>query len=283
MIKIAIQKSGRLNEESLNLIKDCGINFEVYRDQLKVISKNYPIEIYFLRNGDIPKYLNDGVVDLAVIGENTLNEKGYQLNILEKLGFSKCRVSIAVPKDFKYKSVNDLNNIRIATSYPNTLKKFLKKEGVKSDLHVINGSVEISPSIGLADAICDIVSSGSTLFENNLVEVITLFESEAVLVQSNNVKKDLYSEINNLVFRIRSVLLAKKFKYILMNAPNKSISKISKILPVLKSPTVLPLAKEGWSSIHSVIDYEDFWNIIDMLKKEGAEDILVCPIEKMVL
>ena len=283
MIKIAIQKSGRLNEESLKLVNDCGINFEVYRDQLKVISKNYPIEIYFLRNGDIPKYLNDGVVDLAIIGENTLNEKGYQLNILEKLGFSKCRVSIAVPKDFKYKSVNDLNNIRIATSYPNTLKNFLKKEGVKSDLHIINGSVEISPSIGLADAICDIVSSGSTLFENNLVEVITLFESEAVLVQSNNVKKNLYSEINNLVFRIRSVLLAKKFKYILMNAPNKSINKISKILPVLKSPTVLPLAKDGWSSIHSVIDYEDFWNIIDMLKKEGAEDILVCPIEKMVM
>ena len=283
MIKIAIQKSGRLNEKSLKLIKDCGVNFEVYRDQLKVISKNYPIEIYFFRNGDIPKYLNDGVIDLAIIGENTLNEKGYQLNIIEKLGFSKCRVSIAVPKDFEYKSVNDLNNIRIATSYPNTLKKFFKKEGIKSDLHIINGSVEISPSIGLADAICDIVSSGSTLFENNLVEVITLFESQAVMVQSNNVKKDLCSEINNLVFRIRSVLMAKKFKYILMNAPNKSVNKISQILPVLKSPTVLPLAKDGWSSIHSVIDYEDFWNIIDMLKKEGAEDILVCPIEKMVL
>ena len=283
MIKIAIQKSGRLNEESLKLIKDCGVNFEVHRDQLKVISKNYPIEIYFFRNGDIPKYLNDGVVDLAIIGENTLNEKGYQLNIIEKLGFSKCRVSIAVPKDFEYKSVNDLNNIRIATSYPNTLKNFFKNEGIKSDIHIINGSVEISPSIGLADAICDIVSSGSTLFENNLVEVVTLFESQAVLVQSNNVKKDLCSEINNLVFRIRSVLMAKKFKYILMNAPNKSINKISQILPVLKSPTVLPLAKDGWSSIHSVIDYEDFWNIIDMLKKEGAEDILVCPIEKMVL
>ena len=283
MIKVAIQKSGRLNKESLKLIEDCGVNFEVYRDQLKVISKNYPIEIYFLRNGDIPKYVNDGVVDLAIIGENTLNEKGYQLNIIEKLGFSKCRISVAVPKDFKYKSVDDLNNIRIATSYPNTLKKFLKKEGIKSDLHIINGSVEISPSMGLADAICDIVSSGSTLFENNLVEVVTLFESQAVLVQSNNVKKDLFSEINNLVFRIRSVLMAKKFKYILMNAPNKSINKISQILPVLKSPTVLPLAKDGWSSIHSVIDYEDFWNIIDMLKKEGAEDILVCPIEKMVL
>ena len=283
MIKIAIQKSGRLNEESLKLIKDCGVNFEVHRDQLKVISKNYPIEIYFFRNGDIPKYLNDGVVDLAIIGENTLNEKGYQFNIIEKLGFSKCRVSIAVPKDFEYKSVNDLNNIRIATSYPNTLKDFFKKEEIKSDIHIINGSVEISPSIGLADAICDIVSSGSTLFENNLVEVVTLFESQAVLVQSNNVKKDLCSEINNLVFRIRSVLMAKKFKYILMNAPNKSVNKISQILPVLKSPTVLPLAKDGWSSIHSVIDYEDFWNIIDMLKKEGAQDILVCPIEKMVL
>ena len=283
MIKIAIQKSGRLNEESLNLIKDCGINFEIYRDQLKVISKNYPIEIYFLRNGDIPKYLNDGVVDLAIIGENTLSEKGYQLKIIEKLGFSKCRVSLAVPNDFKYESINDLNNIRIATSYPNILKKFLKKENIKSDLHIINGSVEISPSIGLSDAICDIVSSGSTLFENNLIEVVTLLESEAVLVQSGKVNKKNYAEIKNLTFRIKSVLLAKKFKYILMNAPNKSINKISKILPVLKSPTVLPLAKDGWSSIHSVINYEDFWNIIDKLKKEGAEDILVCPIEKMVL
>ncbi|MAW08686.1 MAG: ATP phosphoribosyltransferase [Flavobacteriaceae bacterium] len=283
MIKIAIQKSGRLNEESLNLIKDCGINFEIYRDQLKVISKNYPIEIYFLRNGDIPKYLNDGVVDLAIIGENTLSEKGYQLKIIEKLGFSKCRVSLAIPNDFKYESINDLNNIRIATSYPNILKKFLKKENIKSDLHIINGSVEISPSIGLSDAICDIVSSGSTLFENNLIEVVTLLESEAVLVQSGKVNKKIYAEIKNLTFRIKSVLLAKKFKYILMNAPNKSINKISKILPVLKSPTVLPLAKDGWSSIHSVINYEDFWNIIDKLKKEGAEDILVCPIEKMVI
>tara|TARA_X000001036_G_scaffold254583_1_gene237034 strand:+ start:5134 stop:5985 length:852 start_codon:yes stop_codon:yes gene_type:complete len=283
MIKIAIQKSGRLNEESLKIIKDCGINFEIYRDQLKVISKNYPIEIYFLRNGDIPKYLNDGVVDLAIIGENNLIEKGYQLKIIEKLGFSKCRVSLAVPNDFKYKSINDLNNIRIATSYPNILRKFLKKEDINADLHIINGSVEISPSIGLSDAICDIVSSGSTLFENNLVEVVTLLESQAVLVQSKKVKKDAYSEIDNLIFRIRSVLLAKRFKYILMNAPNESIKKISEILPVLKSPTVLPLAKAGWSSIHSVINYEDFWNIIDKLKNEGAEDILVCPIEKMVL
>tara|TARA_B100001057_G_scaffold434313_1_gene463859 strand:- start:165 stop:1016 length:852 start_codon:yes stop_codon:yes gene_type:complete len=283
MIKIAIQKSGRLNEESLKLIKDCGINFEIYRDQLKVISKNYPIEIYFLRNGDIPKYLNDGVVDLAIIGENNLIEKGYKLKIIEKLGFSKCRVSLAVPNDFKYKSINDLNNIRIATSYPNILRKFLKKEDINADLHIINGSVEISPSIGLSDAICDIVSSGSTLFENNLVEVVTLLESQAVLVQSKKVKKDAYSEIDNLIFRIRSVLLAKRFKYILMNAPNESIKKISEILPVLKSPTVLPLAKDGWSSIHSVINYEDFWNIIDKLKNVGAEDILVCPIEKMVL
>jgi ATP phosphoribosyltransferase len=223
------------------------------------------------------------VLDLAIIGENTLNEKGYLLQIKEKLGFSKCRVSIAVPNDFKYNSVKDLNNTRIATSYPNILMKFLKKENIKSDMHIINGSVEISPSIGLSDAICDIVSSGSTLFENNLVEVITLLESEAVLVQSNKVKKDIYPEIDNLIFRIRSVLLAKRFKYILMNAPNKSIKKISEILPVLKSPTVLPLAKDGWSSIHSVINYEDFWNIIDKLKKEGAEDILVCPIEKMVI
>ena len=283
MIKIAIQKSGRLNEESLRLIKDCGINFEIYRDQLKVISKNYPIEIYFLRNGDIPKYLDDGVIDLAIIGENTLYEEGFQFKVLERLGFSKCRLSIAVTNDFKYKDKSDLNSIRIATSYPNTLKRFLEKEKIKSDLHVINGSVEISPSMGLADAVCDIVSSGSTLFENNLVEVIKLLDSEAVLVQSGKVNKKIYDEIKNFTFRIKSVLLAKKFKYILMNAPNKSINKISKILPVLKSPTVLPLAKDGWSSIHSVINYEDFWNIIDKLKKEGAEDILVCPIEKMVI
>ena len=283
MIKIAIQKSGRLNEESLKLIKDCGINFEIYRDQLKVISKNYPIEIFFLRNGDIPKYLDDGVIDLAIIGENTLYEKGFKFKVLERLGFSKCRVSIAVPNDFKYKDKSDLNSIRIATSYPNTLKRFLEKEKIKSDLHIINGSVEISPSMGLADAVCDIVSSGSTLFENNLVEVIKLLDSEAVLVQSAKVNKKIYAEIKNLTFRIKSVLLAKKFKYILMNAPNKSINKISMILPVLKSPTVLPLTKDGWSSIHSVINYEDFWNIIDKLKKEGAEDILVCPIEKMVL
>ena len=283
MIKVAIQKSGRLNEESLKLIKDCGINFEIYRDQLKVISKNYPIEIYFLRNGDIPKYLYDGVIDIAIIGENTLHERGYQFKILERLGFAKCRVSIAVPNDFKYRDKSDLNNIRIATSYPNTLNKFLEKENIKSDLHIINGSVEISPSMGLADAVCDIVSSGSTLFENKLVEVIKLLDSEAVLVQSGKVKKEICDEIKNLIFRIRSVLLARKFKYILINAPNKSINKISEILPVLKSPTVLPLAKDGWSSIHSVINYEDFWNIIDKLKKEGAEDILVCPIEKMVL
>ena len=199
------------------------------------------------------------------------------------MGFSKCRVSIAVPNDFKYKDKSDLNKIRIATSYPNTLKRYLEKEKIKSDLHIINGSVEISPSMGLADAVCDIVSSGSTLFENNLVEVIKLLDSEAVLVQSGKVNKKIYAEIKNLTFRIKSVLLAKKFKYILMNAPNKSINKISKILPVLKSPTVLPLAKDGWSSIHSVINYEDFLNIIDKLKKEGAEDILVCPIEKMVL
>ena len=227
--------------------------------------------------------MHDGVIDLAIIGENTLYEKDYQFKVLERLGFSKCRVSIAVPNDFKYKEKSDLNNIRIATSYPNTLKKFLDKENIKSDLHIINGSVEISPSMGLADAVCDIVSSGSTLFENNLVEVIKLLDSEAVLVQSEKVKKEIYDEIKNLTFRIRSVLLAKKFKYILMNAPNKSINNISKILPVLKSPTVLPLTKDGWSSIHSVINHEDFWNIIDKLKKEGAEDILVCPIEKMVL
>lgn len=283
MVKIAIQKSGRLNQDSLALLKNCGIAIDNGKDQLKALARNFPVEIFFLRNGDIPQYLRDGVVDLAILGNNTLEEKGGDLEIIEPLGFSRCRVSIAIPKDKNFSSTKDLEGKRIATSYPNTVMSFLKKEGINAELHIINGSVEIAPNIGLADAICDIVSSGSTLFKNNLKEVITISESQAVLVQSPLIKKEQITIIDKIRFRIRAVLRAKKSKYILLNIPNDKIEPITKILPVLKSPTVLPLAKEGWSSLHSVINEGDFWEVIDALKAEGAEDILVIPIEKMVL
>jgi|TARA_Y100000816_G_scaffold157544_1_gene112490 ATP phosphoribosyltransferase len=283
MIKIAIQKSGRLNEGSLNLLKNCGVNLNNGEDQLKTSSANFPLEVFFLRNSDIPNYLKDGIVDLAIIGENLLIEKDLKVPILEKLDFAKCRVSIAVPKEFKYRKIRDLNGIKIATSYPNTIKSFLVKNNIKASLHIINGSVEIAPNIGLSDAICDLVSSGSTLFKNNLKEIIKINTSEAVLVKSSILNKSKIDIIEKLRFRIRSVLKAKKSRYILLNAPNNRIKSISNILPVLKSPTVLPLEKDGWSSLHSVINEDKFWEVIDKLKEEGAEDILVCPIEKMVL
>ena len=283
MIRLALQKSGRLNQDSLKLLKDCGISIDNGKDQLKASAHNFPMEVFFLRNGDIPKYIRDGVVDLAIVGENLLMEKGMDLNVIERLGFSKCRVSIAFPKGVEFMGVQDLQGKRIATSYPNTVKIFLEKNNIKADLHIINGSVEIAPNIGLADAICDIVSSGSTLFKNNLKEVVEISTSQAVLVQGNSLTNDQLEIINKLRFRVQSVLRAKKSKYILLNAPNDKIEAISLILPVLKSPTVLPLAKIGWSSLHSVINAEDFWEVIDQLRDAGAEDILVCPIEKMVL
>lgn len=283
MIRIAIQKSGRLNEDSLRLLKDCGISFDNGKDQLKAAARNFPMEVFFLRNGDIPQYMRDGVVDLAILGENLLVEKGSDLEVIEKLGFSKCRVSIAVPKGTEFSSVKDLEGKQIATSYPNTVNAFLKENQIQANLHIINGSVEIAPNIGLADAICDIVSSGSTLFKNNLKEVIEINTSEAVLVQAPSLTEETQDLIKKLRFRIQAVLRAKKSKYILMNVPDDKINAISSILPVLKSPTVLPLAKSGWSSLHSVINAGDFWEVIDELKANGAEDILVCPIEKMVL
>lgn len=283
MIRLAIQKSGRLNEDSLHLLKDCGISIENGKDQLKASSRNFPMEVFFLRNGDIPQYLRDGVVDVAILGENLLVEKGTDLKIIEPLGFSKCRVSIAVPKGFKYNSLADLQGKKIATSYPNTVNAFLQENNIKADLHIINGSVEIAPNIGLADAICDIVSSGSTLFKNNLKEVVRITKSQAVLVQSPKINKEGQAILETFQFRIQAVLRAKKSKYILLNCPNDSIEAISAILPVLKSPTVLPLANPGWSSLHSVINEGDFWKVIEQLKAAGAEDILVCPIEKMVL
>ena len=282
MIRLAVQKSGRLNLESLKILEDCGISIDNGKDQLKTSARNFPMEVFFLRNSDIPQYIRDGVVDLAIIGENLLVEKGADLQVLEKLGFSKCKVSIAVPKELKFKGLKDLEGKRIATSYPNTVKIFLNENNINADLHIINGSVEIAPNIGLADAICDIVSSGSTLFKNNLKEVVEISKSQAVLVQANSLTSDKIELIDKLRFRLQSVLRAKKSRYILLNAPNDKINSISSILPVLKSPTVLPLAKNGWSSLHSVINAEDFWEVIDKLKDAGAEDILVCPIEKMV-
>ncbi|MGB1167933.1 MAG: ATP phosphoribosyltransferase [Flavobacteriaceae bacterium] len=283
MIRIAIQKSGRLHQDSLSLLKRCGISIDNGKDQLKVAARNFPMEVFYLRNGDIPQYLRDGVVDLAIIGENLIIEKGEDLEVKEPLGFSKCKVSIAVPKNQTFKSLEDLNGKRIATSYPNTVTNFLAKNKIKAELHIINGSVEIAPNIGLADAICDIVSSGSTLFKNNLKEVVEIGRSQAVLVQAPGISSELQQTIDKLRFRIQAVLRAKQSKYILLNAPNDKIKAISAILPVLKSPTVLPLAQEGWSSLHSVINESDFWEVIDQLKAAGAEDILVCPIEKMVL
>jgi len=282
-LKIAIQKSGRLNTDSLNLLNKCGIKIDNYKDQLKVSSRNFPIEVYFLRNSDIPKYISDGVVDLAIIGENLLIEKDFDIDVIEKLGFSKCKVSIAVPKELEFNSISYLNDLKIATSYPNTLKKFLNKNNISADIHVINGSVEIAPNIGLSDAICDIVSSGSTLYKNNLKEVFVINESQAVLAGNKQVLESNKYLLEKFLFRIRAVLKAKESKYILLNAPNDKINAISEILPVLKSPTVLPLNKEGWSSLHSVINDNTFWEVIDKIKEAGAEDILVCPIEKMVL
>jgi ATP phosphoribosyltransferase len=282
-IKIAVQKSGRLNEDSLKILKDCGISIDNGRDQLKASARNFPMEVLYLRNGDIPQYLKDGVVDIAIIGENILIEKGSDIEIVEKLGFSKCRVSLAIPKEAAYSSIADLNGKRIATSYPNTVETFLRDKGVAADLHIINGSVEIAPNIGLADAICDIVSSGSTLFKNNLREVEVMLQSEAVLAVSPKIGSVQREILEQLRFRLRSVLEARQNRYVLMNAPNNRLEAIIKMLPGMRSPTVLPLAEAGWSSIHTVINKDRFWEVLDRVKKEGAEGILVCPIEKMIL
>ena len=282
-LKIAVQKSGRLNEDSLKLLKDCGILIDNGKDQLRASARNFPVEVLYLRNGDIPQYLRDGVVDVAILGENTLVEKGEDLEIVERLGFSKCRVSLAIPKDVEYSGISDFEGKRVATSYPNTVKKYLKSQGIEAELHIINGSVEIAPNIGLADAICDIVSSGSTLFKNGLKEVEKMSTSEAVLTVAPNLSSEKKKILDTIQFRIQSVLRGQNSKYILMNAPNDKVEGILKLLPGMRSPTVLPLAEKGWSSVHTVISKNEFWEIIDGLKQNGAEGILVCPIEKMVL
>ena len=282
-LRIAIQKSGRLNEDSLEILKNCGISIDNGKDQLKASARNFPMEVFYLRNGDIPQYLRDGVVDIAIIGDNVLVEKGEGIDVAEKLGFSRCRVSLAVPKSMKYNSVKDFEGKRIATSYPNTVVSYLKDKGVNADLHIINGSVEIAPNIGLADGICDIVSSGSTLFKNNLKEVEVMLKSEAVLAVSQKITSERKAILSKLQFRIKSVLQARQSKYVLLNAPNDKLNDVLKLLPGMRSPTVLPLAEEGWSSVHTVINKDKFWEVIDELKQAGAEGILVCPIEKMVL
>ena len=282
-IKLAIQKSGRLNKESISLLEKSGIKFENFKDQLKVNCENFPMNIYFLRNSDIPRYLSDGVVDIAIIGQNLIYESELNVNELMPLNFSKCRVSIAVPEKMKFEKISDLNKMKIATSYPNTLNKFLSKNNLDCEIHKINGSVEIAPNIGLSDAICDIVSTGNTLYKNNLKEILTISNSEAVLCNSDSFDLSKKQILDKLIFRFNSVLRAKRSKYILMNVPNDKINTVSKLLPVLKSPTILPLAMKGWSSLHTVIDDDKFWESIDIIKDAGAEDILVCPIEKMVL
>jgi len=283
-LKIAIQKSGRLNDDSLKILKECGISVSNGLDQLRATVSNFPMEILYLRNSDIPQYLIDGVVDIAIIGENLLVEKDKgSIDILERLSFSKCRVSLAVPKTFDYNSISDLDGKKIATSYPNTLNLFLKEKGIEAELHQISGSVEIAPNIGLADAICDIVSSGSTLFKNNLKEVEVIAKSEAVLAVSPTISAANQETLKKLRFRLQSVLKARNFKYILMNVPNENIEEVISILPGMRSPTVLPLAEKGWSSIHTVIEKNKFWEVIDELQALGAEGILVAPIEKMVI
>ncbi|MFK8105121.1 MAG: ATP phosphoribosyltransferase [Saprospiraceae bacterium] len=282
-LKIAIQKSGRLHNDSLKLLKDCGIKINNGKDQLKVTVPNFPLELLYLRNSDIPQYLEDGVADIAIVGENLLLEKQKKVKVTAKLGFSKCRVSLAVPKSVGIDDLSYFEGKRIATSYPNTLRQFLQQENIQADIHVISGSVEIAPNIGLAAGICDIVSTGSTLFKNGLRETQVILHSEAVLAQSLKLDAAQEAILSQLLFRIQTVLRAKNSKYVLMNVPNDKIKEVSALLPVLRSPTILPLAEKGWSSLHSVIEEDKFWKVIDQLKTAGAEGILIVPIDKMVL
>ncbi|AEA45522.1 ATP phosphoribosyltransferase [Fluviicola taffensis] len=279
---IALQKSGRLQEGSLELLKECGLKVDYRNGQLKVFTSDYPAELLFLRNSDIPQYVADGVVDLGIVGSNLLEEDETPIEIVQALNFSKCRVSFAVPKTSNIQTAQDLHEKRIATSYPNSVRKYLLKEGITADIHTISGSVEIAPSLDLADAIADIVSTGNTLFQNNLREVFPFLYSEAVLIKGKNFNSEKQALLDELVFRIQSVLAGNENKYILLNAPEGELETICKILPGMKSPTILPLAIEGWMSVHSVVKQKEVWQIVQQLKTAGAEGILVCPIEKMV-
>lgn len=282
-LRIAIQKSGRLHEDSIKLLKECGIDINNGVNKLKTEASNFPLEVFFLRDDDIPQYVEDGVADIGIVGENVVLEKSRPLRTVEKLGFGKCRLAMAVPKGMEYTSIRDLNGQRIATSYPVILQDFLKKMDITAEIHEISGSVEIAPGIGLADAICDLVSSGSTLFMNGLKEVETILRSEAVLVSNDRLTPGQQQLLDKLLFRIQAVKKAKNNKYVLLNAPNDKLPEIIGLLPGMKSPTVLPLAEAGWSSVHSVLNENDFWDIIESLKAAGAQGILVVPIEKMVV
>ena len=280
---MAIQKSGRLHEKSLELLKDSGINLPNGSGKLLSTARDFPLEILFVRDDDIPEYVADGVADTGIVGENVVAEKGVKLRIMDRLGFARCRLSLAVSKNINYPGLDYFKGKKIATSYPNILQKFLSEKGIKADIHQISGSVEIAPGIGLADAIFDIVSSGSTIVSNGLKEVETVLQSEAVIVaheKLNSVKNDL---LEKLLFRIRAVQKSRNNKYILLNAPNDKIPDIVKIIPGMKSPTIMPLAEEGWSSVHSVLSEYQFWEVIDQLKGMGAQGILVIPIEKMIV
>ncbi len=282
-MKIAIQKSGRLYEESIQLLKECGIGVAHSKNQLRVLATNFDLEIFFLRDDDIPQYVADKVADIGIVGQNVLVESGYNVDTATALGFGKCRLSIAIPKKENFTTASDLQGKRIATSYPVLLQQYLDKYNVQAEIHVISGSVEIAPKIGLADAICDLVSTGSTLFMNELKEVEKIFNSEAVLIANKNLTEAEKQLLEKLLFRIQAVRKADKYKYILLNAPNDKLAEIYKILPSMKSPTVLPLADSGWSSVHTVVDENDFWEKIEHLKLHGAQGILVVPIEKMIL
>lgn len=283
MLKLAVQKSGRLHEDSIKLLKDCGIAVKNGFNQLKTVSENFPLEVYFLRDDDIPQYVEDGVADAGIVGENVLYEKDKSVSIVEPLGFGRCRLSLAVPKAEKFDSAAYLKGRKIATSYPLLTQKFLDENSIDAEIHEISGSVELAPGIGLADAICDLVSTGSTLLMNGLKEVQTILKSEAVLIRTPQLKSPAADTLEKLLFRIRAVKKARKNKYVLLNAPNDSLPEIFRLLPGMKAPTVLPLADEGWSSVHSVLNEDEFWEKIELLKQAGAQGILVVPIEKMIL
>ena len=281
-LKIAIQKSGRLSEKSTELLKECGIVMANSDRKLISTSVNFPIEVLYLRDDDIPQYVFDGVTDIGIVGENVVMEKGKEVEEVERLGFAKCRLSLAIPKSEEYSGPEFFNDKWIATSYPKILEAYLKEQNIKAEIHVISGSVEIAPGIGLAESIFDIVSSGSTLISNGLKEVEVVMKSEAVMVATKKLTTGKKKILNDLLFRIRSVQRAKNYKYVLLNAPNKKLDKITSVIPGMKSPTITPLAMEGWSSLHSVIREDEFWDVIDKLKANGAEGILVIPIEKMI-
>ena len=283
MLKIAIQKSGRLYEDSIKLLKECGIQLNNGNKQLKTVAENFPLEVYFLRDDDIPQYVFDGVADVGIVGENVLLEKSKDIELVYRLGFGKCKLSIAVPKGMQYQSIDDLKGLKIATTYATILQKYLNEKNSNAEIHEISGSVEIAPGIGLADAICDLVSSGSTLFTNGLKEVEVILKSEAVLTANKNLTEENKTILQKLLLRINAVKTAKNNKYIILNAPNHQLKNISSILPGIKSPTVTPLAEEGWSNVQSVVNENDFWEVIEKLKQFEAEGILVIPIEKMMV